>query len=94
MFELPFNKLVIIGVLAAFLIGPQRLPLYAAKLAQLIMGAKTNASGAKDRLTDQLGEDAQDVDWKQLDPRQYDPRRIVREALDPSEPSWSFRRRV
>jgi sec-independent protein translocase protein TatB len=28
-----------------------------------------------------LGPDFDDMDWKKLDPRQYDPRRIIREAL-------------
>ena len=28
-----------------------------------------------------MGEDFDDVDWRTLDPRQYDPRRIIREAL-------------
>lgn len=33
-----------------------------------------------------MGPAFEDVDWRQLDPRQYDPRRIVREALaTPSE---------
>ena len=28
-----------------------------------------------------MGADFDDVDWRTLDPRQYDPRRIIREAL-------------
>lgn len=28
-----------------------------------------------------MGEDFDEVDWRTLDPRQYDPRRIIREAL-------------
>jgi sec-independent protein translocase protein TatB len=36
------------------------------------------ADGAKDQLSNEIGED---LDWKKLDPRQYDPRRIIREAL-------------
>lgn len=87
MFGLTFDKILIMGVLAAFLIGPERLPIYVAELARLIKRVKAMASGAKDRFTDELGEDAQDFDWKKLDPRQYDPRRIVREALDPTDPS-------
>jgi sec-independent protein translocase protein TatB len=46
------------------------------------------ANGAKDRLRDEMGPDFDDVDWKRLDPRQYDPRRIIREALlDDEEPA-------
>ena len=33
-------------------------------------------------MRDEMGPDFDDVDWKKLDPRQYDPRRIIREALD------------
>jgi len=39
------------------------------------------ADGAKDQLSNELGEGFEDLDWKKLDPRQYDPRRIIREAL-------------
>ena len=87
MFGLTFDKVFIIGVLAAFLIGPERLPFLAANLAQLIKRLKSMTSGVKDRIAEELGEDGKDVDWKKLDPRQYDPRRIIRDALDPRDPS-------
>jgi sec-independent protein translocase protein TatB len=32
-------------------------------------------------MREEMGPDFDDVDWKKLDPRQYDPRRIIREAL-------------
>ena len=81
MFGLTFEKLLIIGVIAAFLIGPQRLPVYAAKLGQLARGVRDLADGAKSRLAEEMGPEFKDVDWKKLDPRQYDPRRIVMNAL-------------
>ena len=43
------------------------------------------ATGAKDRVREEMGPDF-DVDWKKLDPRQYDPRRIIREALTDVDP--------
>lgn len=39
------------------------------------------ATGAKDRMKEELGDDFDEIEWKKLDPRQYDPRRIIREAL-------------
>jgi sec-independent protein translocase protein TatB len=50
------------------------------------------ADGAKERLREEMGPDFDDVDWKKLDPRQYDPRRIIRQALDdnPLSSSTSF----
>lgn len=81
MFGLTFEKLFLIGVLAVFLLGPERLPHYAAQLARLVKNLRSMADGAKDRMREEMGPDFDDVDWKKLDPRQYDPRRIIREAL-------------
>ena len=81
MFGLTFEKLLLIGVIAVFVLGPERLPGYAAKLAQLVRSVRDMANGAKERMRDEMGPDFDDVDWKKLDPRQYDPRRIIREAL-------------
>ena len=81
MFGLTFEKLLLIGVIAVFVLGPERLPGYAAKLAQLVRTLRDMANGAKDRMRDEMGPEFDDVDWKKLDPRQYDPRRIIREAL-------------
>jgi len=81
MFGLTFDKLLVIGVLAVFLLGPERLPHYASKLAQLVRTIRTMADGAKDRMRSEMGPEFDDVEWQKLDPRQYDPRRIIRDAL-------------
>ncbi|MFB2581639.1 Sec-independent protein translocase TatB [Herbiconiux sp. P15] len=86
MFGLTFEKLLLIGVIAVFVLGPERLPGYAAKLAQLVRTLRDMANGAKERMRDEMGPEFDDVDWKKLDPRQYDPRRIIREALLDDEP--------
>lgn len=82
-----FEKLLVIGVLAVFLLGPERLPQAAAGLARLVRGIRNMASGAKERMRDEMGDDFDDVDWRKLDPRQYDPRRIIRDALLDTPPS-------
>lgn len=74
-------ELMALAVLGILIIGPDRLPEYAQKLAQLIFRLRNLAEGAKGQLKDQLGDDYKDINWRQYDPRQYDPRRIVREAL-------------
>lgn len=86
MFGLTFEKLLIIGLIAVFLLGPDRLPHYAGQLAKLVRNLRDMANGAKDRMREEMGPDFDDVDWKKLDPRQYDPRRIIREALLDDEP--------
>ena len=85
-FGLTFDKLLIIGVIALFLIGPDRLPGYAAQLARLVKSLRGMADGAKERMREEMGPEFDEVDWKKLDPRQYDPRRIIREALLDDEP--------
>ena len=80
-FGLTFDKLLIIGIIAVFLLGPERLPYYASQLARLVKSLRGMANGAKERMREEMGPDFDDIDWKKLDPRQYDPRRIIREAL-------------
>lgn len=78
---LTFDKLFVILIIAVFIVGPERLPRYAQKVGELVRQVKKFADGAKDRLKDEMGPEFDEVDWKQLDPRQYDPRRIIRDAL-------------
>ena len=80
-----FILLLIIGVLV---IGPQRLPEYTQKLANLVKEVRRMASGAREQIKEEVGIDIDEVDWKKYDPRQYDPRRIIKEALldDDSKP--------
>ena len=78
MFGLSGEKLLILGLIAVFILGPDRLPHYAQQLARFAKSLKRMADGAKDQLSNEIGEE---LDWKKLDPRQYDPRRIIREAL-------------
>ena len=88
-FGLTIEKLLVIGIIALFLIGPDRLPAYSAQFGRLVRQLRDMASGAKDRMRDELGPDFDDMDWKKLDPRQYDPRRIIREALQESPTTGS-----
>ena len=89
MFGLTFEKLLIIGVIAVFLLGPDRLPAYAAQLGRAVQAIRGFADTAKSRMRDELGTDYDDIKWNELDPRQYDPRRIIRDALSekPKPPS-------
>jgi len=80
-FGLSSEKFVILLVLAVFILGPERLPQYSRSLAQFIKKLRAMANNAQDQMKNELGEGFEDLDWKKLDPRQYDPRRIIREAL-------------
>ncbi|MFD1504407.1 twin-arginine translocase TatA/TatE family subunit [Georgenia yuyongxinii] len=73
------GELVVLLVLAFLLIGPERLPNLAQQLGRLTRELKKLATGAKDKVRDELGPEFDEL--AKFDPRQYDPRRIVREAL-------------
>jgi sec-independent protein translocase protein TatB len=77
-FGITIEKLLLIGVIAALLVGPERLPRYAESLARLTRRVREYVRDTKTRVQEEIGDD---VDWRTLDPRQYDPRRIIREAL-------------
>jgi sec-independent protein translocase protein TatB len=81
LFDINGWEFVILIVLAVVILGPERLPEYAAKLGKLVRQAKSMAEGARGQLREQMGPEFDDINWRQYDPRQYDPRRIVREAL-------------
>ncbi|QHC59354.1 Sec-independent protein translocase TatB [Rathayibacter sp. VKM Ac-2760] len=87
MFGLTFDKLLIIGVIAVFVLGPDRLPYYASQLAALVRKVRGFATQARERVKDEMGDEFDEVDWRKLDPRQYDPRRIIRDALLEDEPA-------
>jgi sec-independent protein translocase protein TatB len=80
-FGLDFEKLLVIGIIAVIILGPQRLPKYAAQLARIVRSLRSLANDARDRLRDEMGPEFDEVDWQKLDPRRYDPRRIIRDAL-------------
>lgn len=80
-FGLDTEKLLLIGVLAVLVVGPERLPRVAAAFARFVARARTWTQDAKTRIKDEMGDDFDDVEWRKLDPRQYDPRRIIRDAL-------------
>src|SRR5699024_3899590 len=81
MFGINGFEMVVIILVALFVIGPKRLPEYAAKLRDLVRSFRRMAEGAKTTVREDFGADLDEYDWRSLDPRQYDPRRIVREAL-------------
>ena len=81
MFDINGWELLLLGVLAVLVLGPERLPEYAAKLGRFVRQARAMADRARQQLKDEMGPEFSDIDWRAYDPRQYDPRKIVRDAL-------------
>lgn len=75
------SELLVIAILALVLIGPERLPQYAEQLGRFVRGVKQFTTDTSQKVRDEIGDEVDDLDLSALDPRQYDPRRIVRDAL-------------
>jgi sec-independent protein translocase protein TatB len=84
---LTFEKLLLILLVGVLVIGPERLPLASSKLAQLLRATRAFIEVGKERIRREVGTDVDPQSWRDLDPRQYDPRRIIRDALLEGEDS-------
>lgn len=82
MFGLTFDKLLLIAVIAGFLLGPHRLPAYAQKLGETVRALRAFAESARVKAESELNISLPAATVQSLDIRQYDPRRIVRDALN------------
>lgn len=80
-------ELLVLILVVLVVAGPEKLPEFAAQLARLTREFKRIATGARERVREELGPEFDDMDLSVFDPRQYDPRRIVRDALLEDEPS-------
>ncbi len=79
MLGLSIDKLLVVAIAAAIIIGPARLPGYAKRLGEIVRGLRAFLDDARARAEAETGLTKED--WASMDPRRYDPRRIVREAL-------------
>ena len=79
MFGMSLEKLVLVVLIAAVLIGPTRLPAYARGLASLLRSTRRHVDAATARLEQDTGLSREQ--WNPEEWRRYDPREIVRSAL-------------
>lgn len=78
MLDINGGELLIIALLAALVVGPERIPEYARTLRAAVRRLRDFMRDTEASVRRELGPEA---DLASLDPRRYDPRRIVREAL-------------
>ena len=90
MFGISAPEFIVLLAVAAVVLGPERMPQYAAQLGRLVRELRRMAQGASAQVRSEMGPEFDEIDWRKFDPRQYDPRRIVRDALadsfDPDDP--------
>ena len=74
-------EFLVIILVAVIVVGPQRLPEYTRKLTQMVRQLRVFLDNARSQIAEEVGPEMADLDLSSLDPRQYDPRKIVRDAL-------------
>ena len=75
------TEFLVIILVAVIVVGPQRLPEYTRKLTQMVRQLRVFLDNARSQIAEEVGPEMADLDLSSLDPRQYDPRKIVRDAL-------------
>ncbi|XNZ01473.1 Sec-independent protein translocase TatB [Micrococcus luteus] len=75
------GEFIVLILIALLVLGPERLPMYTRKFADWLRSMKVMAEGAKEQFKEETGRDFDEIEWRKYDPRQYDPRRMIREAL-------------
>ncbi|MBY4107556.1 preprotein translocase [Rhodococcus fascians] len=81
MFGLTFEKLFLAAIIAGFVLGPQRLPGYAHRLGRAVRTLRDFVDSTRSTAEAEMGVPLRRSEWESLDLRQYDPRRIVADAL-------------
>jgi sec-independent protein translocase protein TatB len=85
MFDIGAGELLGLGVVALVLVGPNKLPTFAADAAKFIRKVRNFANAATNDLRDNLGPGFEDLSVSDLNPKTFIKRQVA-QALD-EEPS-------
>jgi sec-independent protein translocase protein TatB len=77
--DLNFTKLLILGVIALIVFGPERLPGLAAQAGRVLRQVRRMAEGAKSELRENLGPEFSNFDIEDLNPRHFVRKHLVDE---------------
>lgn len=69
--DLNFTKLLVLGVVALIVFGPDRLPAMASQAGRALRELRRMADGAKSELQENLGSEFSDFDIADLNPRHF-----------------------
>jgi len=76
-------ELVVIGIVAILVFGPEKLPEFARQAGRFLRTVRQMADNAKNDLGREFGQDFSDMDLRELDPREY-VRKNLLEGGDPT----------
>lgn len=81
MLDITGSEFIAIGVIAMIVIGPERLPKYAAEAARMLRQLRVMAHNARAEVSKELGPEFEDLRLSDLNPRSF----VKRQLLEPIE---------
>lgn len=87
MFDIGLGELAVIALVVVLVLGPDRLPEFAAQAGRFVRRLKTYADAARDDLRRELGPEYADLELRDLDPRRVVRKHIDEALRDTGEPS-------
>lgn len=82
MFDIGAPELFLLVVAAVIIFGPERLPEFARKAAQVVQYVRGMATNAQAQLSEELGPEFKDLDFRDLNPKQF----VKKHLLDEVDP--------
>jgi sec-independent protein translocase protein TatB len=82
-FNLDLPKLLVLGVIALIVFGPERLPGLAAQAGRALRELRRMAEGAKSELQQNLGPEFSEFDINDINPRHFVRKHLMGDISDP-----------
>ena len=82
LFDLSIIKILVLGVLALVIFGPERLPALAAQAGRALRDLRRLADNAKSELSDGLGPEFANFDLADLNPKAFVRKHLLEELND------------
>lgn len=82
MFDVGAPEVIVLVVIAIVVFGPERLPEFARKAAQVLHYVRGLATQAQNQLSEELGPEFKNMDFRDLNPKQF----VKKHLLDEVEP--------
>lgn len=87
MFDLSITKLLVLGVLALVIFGPDQLPKIASQAGRALRDLRRMAEGAKADLRENLGPEFADFDIDDLNPRHFVRKHLLADSDEENDES-------
>jgi sec-independent protein translocase protein TatB len=91
-FDIGTGELLALGVLALLVLGPEKLPRYAAEAARMLRQLRNLANDARSEVTRELGPELDGLDLRELNPRSLIRKHLLDDLDDDDEDRPASRR--